>query len=89
MARPLHSFGLRASLAVLLLLLVLTPASAVASSPRLLGIDLRAPDGRADAYATPHQTALVVAAPGVLANDTDPEGSPLTAQYVGGPGMGR
>ena len=88
MARRLRAFGLSASLPALALVLVLTPASVSASGPRLLGIDLLAPVGRADAYATPYQTALVVAPPGVLANDTDPEGSPLTAQFVSGPGHG-
>ena len=32
-----------------------------------------------DAYATPEDTPLTVDAPGVLANDKDPEGEPLTA----------
>jgi hypothetical protein len=36
----------------------------------------------ADAYSTPSGQTLSVAAPGVLANDSDPEGSPLTAQLV-------
>ena len=39
-----------------------------------------------DAYSTPEDTALVITAPGVLANDSDVvEGSPLTAILVTGP----
>ena len=34
----------------------------------------------ADAYSTDQDTELVVEAPGVLANDTDAEGSALTAE---------
>ena len=32
-----------------------------------------------DGYTTPEDTELVIVAPGVLANDTDPDGDPLTA----------
>ena len=35
-----------------------------------------------DSYSTPRNTTLTVAAPGVLANDTDAEGNPLTAAVV-------
>ncbi len=38
-----------------------------------------APVAVADSYSTPQNTALVQAAPGVLANDTDANGDPLTA----------
>jgi Ca2+-binding RTX toxin-like protein len=38
-----------------------------------------------DAYATDEDTTLTVPAPGVLANDTDEEGDPLTAELVSGP----
>ncbi|MGB4595258.1 MAG: Ig-like domain-containing protein [Anaerolineaceae bacterium] len=41
-----------------------------------------APVAVADAYTTVEDTQLVVAAPGVLANDTDEEGDPLTAELV-------
>src|SRR5256885_2323275 len=37
-----------------------------------------APTGAADSYSTDEDTALTVAAPGVLANDTDLEGDALT-----------
>ncbi len=35
-----------------------------------------------DSYSVPEGTQRVVSAPGVLANDTDPEGAPLTAMLV-------
>ena len=38
-----------------------------------------APVAVADSYSTAHNTALVQAAPGVLANDTDADANPLTA----------
>ena len=42
----------------------------------------------ADAYATDEDTPLVVAAPGVLGNDTDIDGDVLTAAEVSGPANG-
>ena len=42
----------------------------------------------ADSYSTPQSTTLTVAAPGVLANDTDPESNPLTAIKVTDPAHG-
>jgi len=44
-----------------------------------------APAATADGYATDEDTALIVPAPGVLANDTDADGDPLTALLVSGP----
>jgi Ca2+-binding RTX toxin-like protein len=41
-----------------------------------------------DAYATPQDTQLSVAGPGVLGNDSDADGDPLAAVLVGGPGHG-
>ena len=46
------------------------------------------PTAAPDSYATNQESTLNVAAPGVLANDTDPEGSPLTAVLVAGPPHG-
>ncbi len=48
----------------------------------------QAPTAQNDAFATPLGTPLNVAAPGVLANDTDPESQPLSAQLVSGPASG-
>lgn len=49
-----------------------------------------APTAAADAYSTSAGTALVVAPPGVLANDADEDGDPLTVQLpaVSGPSNG-
>jgi VCBS repeat-containing protein len=41
-----------------------------------------APTARNDSYSTTSSTPLTIAAPGVLANDTDPAGKPLTAVLV-------
>ncbi len=47
-----------------------------------------APVAAHDAYSTNANTPLDQAAPGVLGNDTDPEGAALTAQLVTGPSHG-
>lgn len=63
-----------------------------ASSPAKvrLAVTDTAPAGTADAWTTPHATTLVVAAPGVLANDDDPdpEDLVLTAVLAAGPASG-
>lgn len=48
----------------------------------------RAPATAADAYTAAEDTALVIAAPGVLGNDSDPDGDALTAHLVTGPSHG-
>jgi VCBS repeat-containing protein len=48
----------------------------------------RAPAAAADAYSTAEDTPLTVAAPGVLANDGDPDGNQLSAMLVSGPSHG-
>ena len=47
-----------------------------------------APVAAGDSYAVTEDTALTIAAPGVLANDADVENSALTATLVSGPGHG-
>src|SRR5207253_2696174 len=47
-----------------------------------------APVATAESYTTAEDTSLTVAAPGVLANDHDVDGDPLTAVLVTGPGHG-
>jgi VCBS repeat-containing protein len=47
-----------------------------------------APVARPDAYATDEDTPLTMAAPGVLANDTDVDGDALQAVLVAGPSHG-
>ena len=46
------------------------------------------PVAAADAYATSEDAPLTVSAPGVLANDTDADGDPLSAILVSGPSHG-
>ncbi len=46
------------------------------------------PTAAGEAYTTAEDTALTVAALGVLGNDSDPDGDPLTAALVTGPGHG-
>ena len=47
-----------------------------------------APVAVADSYSTPKNTTLTVAAPGLLSNDTDADGDPLTAIKVSDPSHG-
>ena len=47
-----------------------------------------APVAAGDAYSTAEDTVLTVPAPGVLGNDSDPDGDPLTAVLVTGPSHG-
>src|SRR5205807_5618616 len=44
----------------------------------------QAPTAVPDSYTTPENQTLSVAADGVLGNDTDPNGDPLTAHLVAG-----
>ena len=46
------------------------------------------PTAADDAYSTTEDTALTVAAPGVLGNDSDPDHDPLSAVLVSGPSHG-
>jgi VCBS repeat-containing protein len=48
----------------------------------------QAPVAAGDAFSTPEDTVLTVPAPGVLGNDADPDGDPLTAALVTGPSHG-
>ena len=48
----------------------------------------QAPVAAADSYSTNEDTALTIPANGVLANDSDPDGNPLTAVLVTGPANG-
>jgi VCBS repeat-containing protein len=48
----------------------------------------QAPVATDDAYSTAEDTPLTVAAPGVLGNDSDPDGNPLNATLVTGPAHG-
>ena len=46
------------------------------------------PSAAADTYVTAHDTPLTVVAPGVLANDSDPDHEPLRAELVSAPAHG-
>jgi hypothetical protein len=48
----------------------------------------QAPSAAGDAYTTAEDTPSSVAAPGVLANDSDADGDALTARLVSGPAHG-
>jgi hypothetical protein len=48
----------------------------------------RPPSTNDDAFVTDEDMPLTIGAPGVLANDTDPDGDALTAQLVAGPTFG-
>jgi hypothetical protein len=48
----------------------------------------RPPVANGDSYTTNFGTPLTVAAPGVLANDSDPDGNPMTAAVVSNPANG-
>ncbi len=61
---------------------IATVTITVATAPNL------APVAADDAFSTTGDTALVVTAPGVLANDSDADGDTLTAALVGGPANG-
>ena len=62
------------------------------SAPAAVTITVNAvndrPVANPDAYTINEDTTLTVAAPGVLANDTDADGDPLTAMLVSGPSHG-
>ena len=47
-----------------------------------------APTANDDSYVTARDVPLIIGTPGVLENDTDPNGLPLTAQLVTGPANG-
>jgi hypothetical protein len=61
-----------------------TTALAIASTVTLVNVN-DAPTGSNDGYSVNEDASLNVAAAGVLANDTDADGDPLTAVLVAGP----
>lgn len=82
-ARRIRTAVLTATLGTLL---PISPG-AVSATPWLIGVNTP-PVGTIDSYTTSFQTALVVGAPGVLANDIDLDGDPLVARLVAGPSHG-
>src|SRR5262249_53333314 len=65
-----------------------TLGSGVATVSLLVGSANGAPVAADDRYGVDEDGALVVAAAGVLGNDGDVDGDPLTAQLVAGPAHG-
>ena len=59
-----------------------------AADTQLLTVRNQPPEASDDAYSTAEDTALNVPAPGVLGNDSDPDGGSLTAGLVTGPAHG-
>lgn len=57
--------------------------------PPMCAVGNLAPEARDDAYKTKRNTSFHVAAPGVLANDADPDGQPITARLTQGPQKAR
>ena len=53
-----------------------------------LSVTDQAPSGAGDTYTAARDATLTVAAPGVLANDTDPDGDTVTAVLATGPAHG-
>ncbi|WP_333009241.1 Ig-like domain-containing protein, partial [Microcoleus sp. A2-D3] len=47
------------------------------------------PQANSDRYTTPHDKTLNIPIPGLLANDIDPDGDPLTAKLESGPSNGK
>ena len=86
--RLIRRLGVGAAAGSVALLILLSPV-VVAATPYLLGVIDLPPIGIADVYATAAQTTLVVAAPGVLANDTDLDSPQLTARLVSGTTHGK
>ncbi|HZY83997.1 MAG TPA: Ig-like domain-containing protein, partial [Gemmataceae bacterium] len=58
------------------------------SNVATVSLTVAAPTATNDSYGARKNVPLSVAAPGVLANDTDPYGDPLTAVLVSGPSHG-
>ncbi|TFW32313.1 S8 family serine peptidase [Massilia horti] len=65
-----------------------TARSASQSFSILVAAPNRAPQTNPDSYSVQAGAVLSVAAPGVLANDQDPDGDKLTARLVAGPSHG-
>jgi len=67
--------------------LVAAGPAAATGVPALLTLNI-APVGTPDVYTTAFQATLLVGAPGVLGNDIDVDGDPLSTRLVGGVGHG-
>jgi VCBS repeat-containing protein len=63
-------------------------SSLVAATSAAFNVGNRAPNAGNDSYNTNEDTPLTVPAPGVLANDNDPDGDPITAVKLTDPAHG-
>jgi hypothetical protein len=66
----------------------ITITTASSSQAPEVTVTYHAPAAASDAYATDEDAPLAVTAPGVLGNDSDPNGNGLTAELVSGPAHG-
>lgn len=85
---PVHVYGLAGSYTVTL---TASNAFGPSSTTRTLPVASaanRAPVATADAYTVAAGGSLTVSPPGVLGNDSDPDGDALTASLVGAPARG-
>ncbi|MEG4281407.1 Ig-like domain-containing protein, partial [Microcoleus sp. MON1_C1] len=55
----------------------------------VINVTNQQPVAQPDSYSIPHDKVFSLAAPGVLANDDDPDGDPLTAKLVSSPNNGK
>ncbi len=65
-----------------------TPTPTPTVTPTPTPIPNRPPVANPDSYVTNEDMPLHISAPGVLGNDSDPDGNPLTAVLVSGPSHG-
>ena len=65
-----------------------SPSGLIGASSAAFNVTNSAPAASADAYSTNEDTPLNVAAPGLLGNDSDPNGDPLTAVKITDPAHG-
>jgi VCBS repeat-containing protein len=65
-----------------------SPSGLIGATSAAFNVSNPPPVANPDAYPTNEDTPLNVAAPGVLGNDSDPDGDPLTAVKVGDPAHG-
>lgn len=86
MSAPRRWLG--AVLGVVVLAVGVTPAVALGQGQVDPPASSFAPMAQDDTYTTAENTTLTITAPGVLGNDSDPQGDPITASLTGNPTHG-